>query len=42
MDATWVPEELDLESDHVRQVYAKYGAAMYFAQVLEHALRTSS
>jgi hypothetical protein len=36
--STWVPEELDLESDQVREVYAKYGAAMYFAQVLEHGL----
>jgi len=34
----WTPEELDPESDQIRQVYAMYGAAMYFAQVLEHGL----
>jgi hypothetical protein len=34
----WLPEELDLESDQIRQVFAVYGAAMYFAQVLEHGL----
>jgi hypothetical protein len=38
MSTTWAPEELDLESDHIRQVYARYGAAMYYAQVLEHGL----
>lgn len=35
---TWIPEELDAKSDQIRQVYAVYGAAMYFAQVLEHGL----
>jgi hypothetical protein len=35
---TWTPEQLDVESDQIRQVYAMYGAAMYFAQVLEHGL----
>lgn len=34
----WVPEHLDLESDQIRQVYATYGLAMYYAQVLEHGL----
>lgn len=35
---TWIPEELDPESDQIREVYAKYGVAMYYAQVLEHGL----
>jgi hypothetical protein len=34
----WSPEYLDPESDQIRQVYAKYGLAMYLAQVLEHGL----
>jgi hypothetical protein len=34
----WTPEHLDPESDQIRQVYAKYGLAMYLAQVLEHGL----
>ena len=36
--AAWIPEELDPEADQIRQVYAKYGVAMYYAQVLEHGL----
>jgi hypothetical protein len=36
--SAWHPEQLDLESDQIRQVYANYGSAMYYAQVLEHGL----
>src|SRR2546426_168775 len=35
---SWVPDELDPENDHRREVYAHYGLAMYCAQVLEHEL----
>lgn len=35
---SWIPQELDPESDQIREVYAYAGAALYFAQVLEHGL----
>ncbi len=35
---SWVPDQLDPENDHHREVYAHYGLAMYCAQVLEHEL----
>jgi hypothetical protein len=35
---TWVPDELDAENDHTREVYAHAGLALYMAQVLEHGL----
>jgi hypothetical protein len=34
----WIPEELDPEADQRREVYAQFGAAVYFGQVLEHGL----
>jgi hypothetical protein len=34
----WVPEHLKPEDDHVREVYAHFGLAVYAAQVLEHDL----
>jgi hypothetical protein len=35
---SWVPDELDPESDQIREVYAIAGLALYCAQVLEHGL----
>jgi len=35
---TWVPDQLDPEDDHTREVYAHAGLALYMAQVLEHGL----
>lgn len=34
----WTPDQLDPLDDHIREVYAHYGLAMYCAQVLEHEL----
>jgi len=34
----WVPEQLSPDDDQTREVYAKYGLAMYLAQVIEHGL----
>ena len=31
-------QAVDIEDAHVREVYARFGLAMYFAQVLEHAI----
>lgn len=35
---SWMPDVLDPEDDHVREVYAHAGLALYMAQVLEHGL----
>lgn len=35
-----MPDVLDPHSDQAREVYARFGLAVYFAQVLEHALVT--
>jgi hypothetical protein len=34
----WAPEQLTPDDDQTREVYAKYGLAMYLAQVIEHGL----
>ena len=28
----------DPESEHIKEVYARFGLALYYAQVLEHAI----
>jgi uncharacterized protein with HEPN domain len=38
VSAAWLPDELDPDADQRREVYAWYGGAMYYAQVLEHGL----
>jgi len=38
MSDEWVPHELDPESDQIREVFARFGAALYSAQVLEQAV----
>jgi hypothetical protein len=35
---TWEPDVLDPHDDHVREVYAHFGLAVYAAQVLEHGV----
>jgi hypothetical protein len=38
LHVTWKPDVLDQHSEHVREVYAHFGLAVYAAQVLEHGL----
>jgi hypothetical protein len=38
MSGEWVPHEVDLESDQIREVYASFGLAFYFAQILEQTV----
>jgi hypothetical protein len=38
-DVPWIPDELTPEADQIREVYAWYGVAMYYSQVVEQTLQ---